>query len=137
MDKIKGLMINCLCSLNCSGTCCLYVRVGWAGDRCRATPKMIYKAEKMLLKKGTRRWITSYTITMTISHMCCYYYLFQYEYDHISVILTKRAKRKITCSHHQLFQQQQTMQVKLYRLIHLFLLIFIQFIVFLLKLKIF
>ncbi len=55
-SKITGLMINCLCSLNCSRTCSPKGRSVCATDRCRATPKMMYKAEKRLARNGTARW---------------------------------------------------------------------------------
>ncbi len=55
-SKITGLMINCLCSLNCFRTCSLKFWPVWATDRCRAAPKMMNKAEKRLARNGTIRW---------------------------------------------------------------------------------
>ncbi len=55
-SKIIGLMISCLCSLNCSRTCSLKVLAVCATDRCRATPKMMNKAEDKLARNGATRW---------------------------------------------------------------------------------
>lgn len=54
-SKIMGLMINCLCSLNCSRICFLKVRSVRAVDRCRAAPKTISKAEQRLIRNGAKR----------------------------------------------------------------------------------
>jgi len=55
-SKITGLMINCLCSLNCFRTCSLKVWSVRVTDRFRATPKMMNKAEKRLARNGATRW---------------------------------------------------------------------------------
>ena len=47
-SKITGLIISCLCSLNCSRTCSLKVWPIRATYRCRTAPKMMNKAEKRL-----------------------------------------------------------------------------------------
>ncbi len=58
-SKITGLMISCLCSLNCSRTCSLKVCSVRVSDRCRAAPKMMNKAEKRLARKESIRFIIS------------------------------------------------------------------------------
>jgi hypothetical protein len=55
-SKITELMINCLCSLNCSRTCSIKVRLVCATDRCRAAPKMMNRAQKIFARNGVMRW---------------------------------------------------------------------------------
>ena len=56
VSRTIGLMINCLCSLNCLRICSLKGIFLCAVDRCRAVPKIINTAEQRFAINGIIRW---------------------------------------------------------------------------------